>query len=157
MASGSRTVRICICEGYAEQSWGLRAPRLSCPVCQLWLAITRVAHSGEAVSLARTAERVLAEPRLFGRPKGWKSAEKMDTHSLRGGAARPIREAGSSFSQRLRPVHWRSSACKLYLGSGQGGSQFIATILIEASGDEHYLVMLERSDAVYRYEETPKQ
>ena len=58
---------------------------------------------------------------------------------LSGGAAREILDAGGSIAPLLRSGRRRSPAFQLYLDLGRKEPQALASILIEASGDENYL------------------
>ena len=136
MASGSRLVRTCICDEYADDSLELHIPQLLCPVCQLWPAIRQRASVGEALFEGWAGKRVLSDLRDFAMGREWPRATKLGTHSFRRGAARAILEAGDSFSQLLRSGQWRSSAYQLYLDLGREEANAMASVLVEGSDDE---------------------
>ena len=136
MASGSRMIRVCVCEDYAQDSLELRAPQLYCPVCHLWPAICRSTPVGQPLFPSWTGKLVLTELRSVAHASGWTQAAKLGTHSVRRGAARAILEAGGSFSQLLRAGQWHSSAYKLYLDMGREETTAVSSLLADASDDE---------------------
>ena len=133
---GSKLVRICACEEYAQDALELHAPQLFCPVCQPWPAIRQLAATGAELFPGCAGEKVLAELRASGELKEWHGAGRPGAHSFRRGAARVILEAGASFSQLLRAGQWRSTAYQLYWGLGSEESGAVASILVETSGDK---------------------
>ena len=121
---------------HAPDALELEAPQLSCPVCQVWPAICRLAQVGRPTLPAWTGRSVLAELRPAARLGGWVQAMKLGAHSVRRGAARAILEAGGSFSQLLRAGQWHSSAYKLYLDMGREETTAVSALLADASDDE---------------------
>ena len=79
---------------------------------------------------------MLTELRGFADPKEWRGANRLGTHSSRGGAARVILEVGGSSSQLLRSGQWHSSDYEPYLDLGREESRVAASMLIEASEEE---------------------
>ena len=136
MAAGSRMVRVCVCEEYAQGSLELHVPQLYCPLCHLWPAICRIAAIGQPFCPTWTGELVLAELRSLARAGGWAQASNLGTHSVRRGAARAILEAGGSFPQLLGAGQWHSSAYKLYLDMGREETTAVSSLLADASDDE---------------------
>ena len=136
MATGSRMVRVCVCEDYAQGYLELHAPQLYCPVRHLRPAICRIAAIGQPLSPKRKGKLVLTELRSLARAGGWAQASKLGTHSVRRGAARAILEAGGSFSQLLRAGQWRSLAYKLCLDMGREETTAVSSLLTDASDDE---------------------
>ena len=67
MTSGSRTVRVRICEDYRPESQELHVPRLFRPVCRLRPDSTRKALAGETLIPNWNARRALGELPSFAR------------------------------------------------------------------------------------------
>ena len=136
VASGSRMVRVCVCEDYAQGSLELHAPQLYCPARHLWPAICRIAAIGQPLFPTWTGKLVLAELRPLARAGGLAQPSKLSSHSVRRGAVRAILEARGSFSQLLRAGQWRSSAYKLYWDMRREETTAVSSRLADASDDE---------------------
>ena len=136
MAAGSRMVRVCVCEDYAQDSLELHVPQLYCPVCHLWPAVCRIAAIGQLIFPTWTGKLVLTELPSVAHFGGWAQASKLGTRSVRRGAARAFLEARGSFSQRLRAGQWHLSAYKLYLGMGREETTAVSSLPADASDDE---------------------
>ena len=136
MAHGSRLARVRICETYAREAAELHIPQLFCSACQLWPAITRLAHAGAFLFPNWTAKGVLLELRSLARARGWTQANRLGTRSCQRGAARAILEAGGSLSQLLRAGQWRSSAFRLHLDVGQEETNAASSLPMGASGGD---------------------
>ena len=136
MAGGSKLIRACICGEYSPDALELRAPQLSCAVCQLWPAVGRFASAGEQPFLGWPGEKVPAELRGFVELKEWHGAGRLGAHFFWRGATRAILEVGGPFFQLRRSGLWRSSAYHLFLDLGHEESRAMAPITVEVSGDE---------------------
>ena len=145
MAAGSGMAHGCICRDYAPELLELHAPQLFCPICRLRPAITRLSLAGETLFPCWTDRRVPQELRVFANAREWRYGNRMGAHSFRRGGARAILEAGGSCPQLLRSDQWRSSAYQSYVGLGREGSGAVASMLIEASGEDQLARMDGRS------------
>ena len=152
MPVGSRMARICICEAYEPDPFGLHAPQISRPVCRLSPAITQRAAMGEPLSAGWTARRVVQVPRSFAQLKKWQQGGRMGAHAVRRGAARAI--LGAGVSQFLRSGQWRSSAYRLYLDLGGGETSYTWTFPSRPRAQIEELVIKNELSGASRKAET---
>ena len=119
MTGASKLARVCICEGYAPGALAPHVTQLFCPVCQSRPAVRELASAGEPLFPGWAGKKVPTELRGVAGLREWRGANRLGTHSFRGGAARVISVAGGSSSQLLRSGQWHSSDYEPYLDLGR--------------------------------------
>ena len=77
------------------------------------------------------------ELRSSARAKEWGNGERLGTQSLRSVAGLALVETGGSVPQLLHSGQMHSSAYQLYPGLGREESRANASVIIEASDEDH--------------------
>ena len=112
VTSGSQIARGRICEGYLPKPPGLRVPQLLCPVRCLWPAIAAHGALGNQVPPQWVGKKALAAIRNFTMSRGRDDRGRLGRPPPRGGAARPLTQAGGSLIFLGRPsgVPWLTAS-----------------------------------------------
>ena len=152
MSAGSTIVRTCVRGSHFHGSFELCVPQLSCHARMLWPAIVELVQEGGQLFLFLTENKALDELRMIAREK----PDRLGTHFPRRRAARAIMEVGDWFAKLLRSGQWHASVSQLYLDLDRQETQAMASILIEASDDEHKPHVVRGRHGRPRYEQVKK-